>query len=217
MGGIRASMNTDYFAWRNWRCPILLKCLRQMRAMCSTDLFRDLETDIESLEDLLDVCSADPSYVRLRGFIIIEEMVSTIKTIYESGYRTNVSPQFSLQLACRSWGGLSLLKRTLEELTDEVEVEIAENQLGGVKYAAENVVFISNKVADAAETAQRVTIATHLSGLVKIAKHSIVVLRPYLKNEQSPIAILGDEAAFFLREGYHDAALEPLLSLTRKI
>ena len=208
-------MTTDYLGEQ---CPITRRCLRQIKAMLSTDLFPDLGVDgLEDLEERCKVCSADPNYVRLRGFLVIEEMLSIIKDIYEKGYKTAMSPQLYLQLAVRSWGSLSIAKKTLEQLVDEVELEVAETKLGGVKYAQENVIYISHKVSDAADTAQRATVAQHLGNLAKVVKPSIVVLRPYLKNTAAPIAILGDEVAFFLREVYGATAIEPLMNLTRKI
>lgn len=214
-------MTTDYPEdTRSVECPILRRCLRRLRKkMAST--FDD--GGVEVLIALMERCRGCPAtsgHVCLRGFLIIEHMLSHIQEMYDVQYKLPHSPSFSVSLKGRTWEQLTETRLVLKNLCEEVKLELAENQLGGFSYELENVVLVRHRTmggADVVDTALRSTLANKLFSLSSIAEEAIITLRPRLRNEGAPVAVLGDYAAHFIQEVHGNADVTQMMIMTSKL
>lgn len=193
-------MNTVYPGDRAQRCPIIHRCLKQLRATNAALAFDDDDETIASLTQRYESASGDPSYVRLRGFITIEAMLSMLKQVYVRGYGAD-SPFPSLEV--RTWGGLTGLKRGLLEVLDRVSMDVTELRLQGVQFNESNVVFTPSKVGDEkdqVELSTRGCTAFQVQTLTAVVIHSVELLRPYLRNEEASVSAIGDGFGLVARE-----------------
>jgi hypothetical protein len=210
---------TNHYPVREGPCPIVGRCLRRLRDMAARLIFEDEHENIDALEERYQSVSGHPDYVRLRGFLVVEKMLGFIYRVYSKKCVAFTDP---FELPARSWGGLGDRKRMLETLLDQTDIEIGELQLGGTKFKDNHLLQMGSNLYGATQqesvaAASRAERAIQLQGLLKIAIHSIDVLRPYLRNENVSVGILGDDLASMAKEIYGLTVTKPFLELTREL
>lgn len=190
-------------------CPIIKQCIKQLKLEPYRELLTDF--DLEEIQDRSERCIAAVEYTRLRGFMLIEEMLTAVKTIYETEYKTESSPNLVLQLPLRSWSGLTTVKESLKELVNDVELELGEAQLQGNQIDAEfGFSVVCKPSPDDTETwsarSNRIRAALLMRGFLPVINNAIRAFRPFLSNPDASISIVVDSTARVLREVYGDAS-----------
>jgi hypothetical protein len=216
-------MTSNYAGEPGWvECPILRNSLRWAREELTYDMMPDDMREVyDNLKERCRSAPATHAYICLRGFIIIEEMLTHLQTTYDEQYRLSHSPQISLRLVGRSWMHLTEAKKSLDSLDEELGMELSESKLGGAQYDEKNVVFVPNRVSFdpvfAVSTARKSSLAKQMIYLTKATRNSIDALRPYLRNEEAPVSRLGEYLVRFMRGVYEFGALSPIVNIMQKI
>ena len=194
-------------------CPIVSRCIRQLRAMVTMLNFDDDDTELSSLADALEAASGDVALVRLRGFLVVEEILRLLTHVYTRTY-----DQRAPTLGARSWHALTELKRSVEKVIDQATLDIAEQELAGVQ-----VTTYAIYVPKAYETSDLQTLGHKSAGvrsvhtLASSLDHAITLLRPYLRNEDVSVGGLGEELGVCYRTVYGAVAVTPFINITRKL
>lgn len=203
-------------------CPIIRKCIQQLKLSFDRGLFPDLDLD-ELISDAEGV-SDDHSLVRLRGFTAIAEMLKLVKDQYDNKYKVPSSPNLSLELKIWSWGSLTQVKDELTKLKEEVEVELGEATLEGHRVNddghASFLVLRAEKPDDAESPiirSRRLQAARLLRRIVPVVHNAVVAFRPYLSNDDSHISSVGNSLAWVTREVDGEMHIVRLYTLTRKL
>lgn len=203
-------------------CPIVRRCIQQLRSSFNHGLFHDLDLDELRLD--AENISGDPSLVKLRGFTAIAEMLKLTKELYDTKYRVLSSPNLSLSMKTWSWHGLTNMKIQLGMLEDELEAELGEALLEGHKMTEDKgltVLVLRAERPDDAEghivRSRRLQAARLLRKLVPIVRNAVVAFRPYLGNDDSHISSVGNSLAWVTREIYGEMHTMHLYALTRKL
>lgn len=190
------SMKTD-------GCPILRRVLNQLRDMKLMGGFGD-DPGIAELEQRYATLPVTHELTALRGILAITSMVECIYT-----------PSVPLSLADKSWYGLTELLRALETLHGSLEANSIELELRGIPRHVTSLVELKKlnldwSLVDDAVANRRMLL------LVTPIMHAIRVLRPYLRNPNVDVAIVGDDMAFVLSKA-RTKPIPVIVSAARKM
>jgi hypothetical protein len=195
-------------------CPITRKCLRELQGMVKPGTLA--ETVQETIDELIERAASisdHPDYVKLRGFLVIETLLHTINLLYQRYWQPGENLA-ALSIRERSWLELTHLKVALELLLDQVQLEVAEQQLGGlsttVKHSLKFPVLASSGT-------QRVQAAIQMRPFLGNTIDCIVALRPYLKNENVSVSCLGERLCSSFYTLYGGTAVTPVIQATQKL
>lgn len=206
----------------NSRCPIVGRCLRNLDKLVKKrprDLAEDLQPQKKELEQEYEKISAEPDIVRVRGFVAIEFMLTTMDAVCARGYRAD-DPLPSFQLLRRSWGGLTATHDLLLKLADDLHLDVTELRIGGAHIVSDwkgTTIMMSHRAGDSDALLQQSGPVVKLKTLCPFVIHAIELLRPFLRNENSPVAPIGDQLTSFVREHYGEFCIETLLNVTREL
>jgi hypothetical protein len=197
------------------RCPIVSRCIRQLKGMVATVSFDDEDDLLISLAQGLESASADPDIVRLRAFIGIEKLLKMLEWTYTRTYNAKAP-----ELRQRSWAGLTTLKREIEGIVDKTILDSAEHTLAGVQVNTQNhVVVLPKRMMEAGlvDFTHQVTAVRRVYTLATAIDSSIGALRPYLRNEGASVGIIGEMLAQCHMELYGVLATTYLMQTTREL
>jgi hypothetical protein len=172
-------------------CPIVRRCLRHLHDSVKSRTY-SLVGDPEDVEELTrrgNIISTHPDLVKLRGFLAVEEMLKPIVHLYDNKYKRAGESRMYLELRERTWIELTHLKIGLEVLLDQVNIDLAEMQLGGTSFRGDVTVLAHG---ERAASGLRGLAAQRLKPLLDGLIASIVALRPYLRNEDVSVACVGE-------------------------
>lgn len=171
----------------------------------------DLDT-LDVLQEQLDAAPADVDHVRLRGFFAIEKMLGLFNHSYTRNYNKP-----ALVLGARSWHALTELLREIEKIADTVTLDVTEHELGGIIVTTDNTILVTHRAAQAGfdNVATKAMGASRVQTLTTCVSTSIHALRPYLRNGDVLVGVIGDSLATAYREMYGMMAVVPLIEATR--
>jgi len=180
-------------------CPIIRPYLLSVMSTHDAGLLdADEQWTLEALEAELPLLSIDPARVRLRAFILIEDMLDSLRVSYER-YRQPHQTIVELRLDERSWEGLTRTLDNLNALHRELGIEIVEMRLLGVNAQQMEDHLLDGNERSAVSMAlvisqtehqrlgQRALTGVRLHVAVGYAREAITALRPHLGNAAAPL------------------------------
>jgi hypothetical protein len=194
--GIMPSMKTD-------GCPILWRVLHQLKSMKLMGGFGD-DSGIAELDQRYATLPVSNELTALRGILAVTSMVECI-------YAPSV-----LNLKDKSWYGLTELLRALEGLSDSLEADNVELELRGVPERVVGLTALKKLNVDRSLVDQAIANRRMLS-IVASTMHAIRTLRPYLRNPNADVAIVGDDLVFVLRTAHGIKSIPTIVSAARKM
>lgn len=202
-------------------CPIVGRCLKNLDKLIKQrprTLSEDILPQLQELEIEYLELAAEPEVIRVRGFVAIENMLLILDEVCKRGYRP-IDPLPPFQLLQRSWGGLTEMHGRLKELADDLNLDQAELHMGGVKIISDWKGAIALPFDDNLETAssRQARPVLRLHDLCPPLLSAIDLLRPYLRNEQAPVAGIGDSLSSCVRTHYGEFSIESFMSVIRKL
>ena len=184
-----------------------------VRELPFVDDVMDLDA-LDAIQEQLDAVPADTDHVRLRGFMAIEKMLGLFNHAYTRNYNKP-----ALVLSARSWHALTELLREIEKILDTTTLDVTEHELGGIIVATDNTVLVTHRAAQAGfnDVATKAVGVSRVQTLARCLDTSIHTLRPYLRNGEVLVGVVGDSLATAYREMYGMMAVVPLIEVTREL
>jgi hypothetical protein len=208
-------MSTNYREVREAdRCPILFRCVRQLKKMVSALEFDGESEEVYSLGMALAAAPTDPDYVRLRGFIAIEAMLTMLQHVYTRCYN-----EHGPKLEARTWNALTNTKREVEKILDRSSLDITELELAGVQLTTNDTVILTRNAqsCNLTEITSHATVVHRVHSLSFNIDHAITALRPFLRNEEAGVGVIADDLATCYREVYGVVATSPFLEKVQEM
>lgn len=181
----------------------------------------DLEEGIEDLEVAARRVAHDPEHIRLRGFFLIEEMLRLVNDRYWS-FKTDTTPNLTLQFREKTWSELTRIKSELEKLGSEAQLELVDYTLLGHKPIM-GITYVSIQAESDAGVRQsfsessRMRTAETLKQMTEVVIKAIKAFRPYLRNEEALLGAVSESTAQFLRLVYGVSSAVPFNQIIRQL